>query len=48
MAHEKAEVLLEQILRRLAADREAYFYATHAGAELDLLIVRAGRRWASR
>ena len=26
-------------------DREAYFYATQRGAELDLLLLRRGRRW---
>jgi uncharacterized protein len=34
---------LEQVLR-LAAPDEAYFWATHAGAELDLLLLRDGRR----
>ena len=33
--------VLEQVIRRLRARREEiYFWATHAGAELDLLIVR--------
>lgn len=36
---------IEEIIRRLDADRDAYFYRTHAGAELDLLIVRGGRRY---
>jgi predicted AAA+ superfamily ATPase len=35
---------LEQVLR-LTSDREAYFWATHAGAELDLLVNSQGRRW---
>lgn len=35
---------LEQIARRVP-DRHAYFWGTHAGAELDLLILRDGRRW---
>ena len=26
-------------------ERDAYFYATHRGAELDLLLLRRGRRW---
>ena len=26
-------------------ERDAYFYATHRGAELDLLLLRHGRRW---
>ena len=35
---------LEQIL--LAhGQRDAYFYGTHRGAELDLLLLRRGRRW---
>ncbi|WP_395701388.1 ATP-binding protein [Aquabacterium sp.] len=34
---------LEQVLR-LAEPDEAYFWATHAGAELDLLLLRGGRR----
>jgi predicted AAA+ superfamily ATPase len=37
--------LLEQVIRRLRARREeCYFWATHAGAELDLLIVRGRRK----
>jgi len=33
--------VLEQIVRRLNADRqECFFWATHGGAELDLLVVR--------
>ncbi len=37
---------LEHVLRvfRVSAD-EAFCWATHAGAELDLLLVRGGRRW---
>jgi uncharacterized protein len=34
---------LDQVLR-IAQPDEAYFWATHAGAELDLLMVKAGRR----
>ena len=34
---------LEQVLRVAAAD-EAYFWATHSGAELDLLLFKGGRR----
>lgn len=34
---------IEQILT-LTGNREAYFWATHAGAELDLLVFRHGRR----
>ncbi len=35
---------LEQTLTAHGA-REAYFYATQRGAELDLLLLRRGRRW---
>src|SRR3989344_5625822 len=35
---------LEQIVRRVS-DRHAYFWGTHAGAELDLLIIRDSQRW---
>ena len=35
--------IIEQILE-LTNSREAYFWATHAGAELDLLIFKGGRR----
>ncbi len=35
---------IEQIARRLAP-AEAYFWATHGGAELDLLFLRDGRRF---
>jgi uncharacterized protein len=34
---------IEQILR-LTADRQAWFWATHSGAELDLLILQNGRK----
>lgn len=36
---------LEHIIGLLKAEREAYFWATHGGAELDLLVVRGGRRY---
>src|SRR5712691_2226429 len=37
---------LDQVVRRMGARAEdCYFWATHAGAELDLLIVRGRRRW---
>lgn len=37
--------VLEQLLRRLAVeDDECFFWATHAGAELDLLVIRGRRR----
>lgn len=35
---------LEQVLAA-AGPQEAYFYATHGGAELDLLLLRGGRRY---
>jgi predicted AAA+ superfamily ATPase len=34
---------IEQILRR-SDDRQAWFWATHSGAELDLLLLRNGRK----
>lgn len=34
---------LDQVLR-IARPDEAYFWATHAGAELDLLMIKNGRR----
>jgi hypothetical protein len=38
--------VIEQIVRRLAArPEECFFWATHAGAELDLLVVRGRRRY---
>lgn len=35
---------LDQIVRLTGAERDAFFYATHGGAELDLMIQRHGRR----
>ena len=35
---------LEQIMIRFG-DRDAYFWATQRGAELDLLLLRKGKRW---
>ena len=36
----------EAVVRRLGVDRrECHFWATHAGAELDLLVARGRRRW---
>lgn len=35
---------IEQLLT-LTGARDAYFWATHGGAELDLLLVRSGRRY---
>ncbi len=38
--------VIHQILRHLgAAPGEYFFWATHAGAELDLLLVRGRKRW---
>ena len=38
--------LLQQIMQHLGAtEDECYFWATHSGAELDLLWVRGRRRW---
>jgi uncharacterized protein len=36
--------LVEQVLATLAPD-EAYFWGTHGGAELDLLLFKSGRRY---
>ncbi len=36
---------LEQIIRLADAERDAFFYRTQAGAELDLLLLRNGRRY---
>lgn len=49
MGHPKAGAswegfVIEQVLRLLRA-REAYFWGTHQGAELDLLVMRATRRY---
>ncbi len=35
---------LEQLLSRFG-ERNCYFWGTHAGAELDLLVLRNGKRW---
>ncbi len=35
---------LEQVLR-LTGERNAFFWGTHAGAELDLLVEKGGKRW---
>ncbi|MCX8086122.1 MAG: ATP-binding protein [Rhodocyclaceae bacterium] len=38
--------VIREVLDRFAIEpEEAYFWATYAGAELDLLILRGGRRW---
>ena len=36
---------LEETLIRLRVERDAYFYKTHGGAELDLLIEHGARRY---
>ena len=37
---------LEAVVRRLGVEwRDCYFWGTHAGAELDLLVVRGRKRW---
>jgi predicted AAA+ superfamily ATPase len=36
---------MEEVIRYARADRDAYFYRTHGGAELDLLLMRGGRRY---
>lgn len=36
---------MEEIIRQAQADRDVYFYKTHAGAELDLLLRRGGRQY---
>ncbi|MFH0802592.1 MAG: ATP-binding protein [bacterium] len=36
---------MEQVLRAAEAERDAYFYRTHAGTELDLMIMRGGKRY---
>ncbi len=36
---------MDEVIRAAGAERDAAFYRTHAGAELDLLIVRGGKRY---
>jgi predicted AAA+ superfamily ATPase len=39
-------MLLQQVAARIAAEpEECYFWATHSGADLDLLVVRGRHRW---
>ncbi len=38
-------LVIDQVIRRLGAERDAYHYRTHAGAELDLLVVHGSRRF---
>jgi len=35
---------LDQVLRMLSAETEAYFWSTYSGAEVDLLLLRKGKR----
>ena len=35
---------MEQVLERFG-EKDSFFWATHAGAELDLLIVRGAKKW---
>lgn len=37
--------VVDQIIRLLGAEHAAYFYRTHAGAELDLFVERRGKRY---
>jgi predicted AAA+ superfamily ATPase len=37
--------VIEQIVRLCRAEREVYFYKTYAGAELDCLLIRGGKRY---
>jgi predicted AAA+ superfamily ATPase len=36
---------VDQVIRLLGAERDAFFYRTQAGAELDLFVIRGGRRY---
>ena len=36
---------LEQVITLLNSERESYFYKTYAGAELDLLVIKGGKRY---
>lgn len=36
---------LEHVIRLSNAEKDCYFWATHGGAELDLLLVRGGKRY---
>lgn len=36
---------LEEVIRACGAERDAYYYRTHAGTELDLMIMRGGKRY---
>lgn len=36
---------MDEVIRAAGAERDAFFYRTHAGAEIDLVITRGGRRY---
>ncbi len=36
---------VDEVIRAAGAERDAYYYRTHAGTELDLLIMREGKRY---
>ncbi|MBI1883102.1 MAG: DUF4143 domain-containing protein, partial [Chlamydiae bacterium] len=36
---------LEEIIRLTRAEKDAYYYKTHAGTELDLFLIRNGKRY---
>ncbi|MSU23126.1 MAG: ATP-binding protein [Opitutus sp.] len=38
-------LVIEHLVRWLDAERDGFFWGTHAGAELDFLVVRHGKRW---
>lgn len=38
-------LVIEHLVRWLDAERDGFFWGTHAGAELDFLVVRRGKRW---
>lgn len=41
----RVRIAVEQVIRRLALrPRETYFWATHSGTELDLLVIRSRHR----
>lgn len=36
---------MDEVIRAAGAERDAFFYRTHAGTEIDLVIARGGRRY---
>lgn len=38
-------LVIDHLVRWLDAERDGFFWGTHAGAELDFLVVRHGKRW---